>query len=121
MAAEHPVTGIGFDYDRYYEEARRLGYMGTRLTAETIAERANSNGVVWLAVTLGFPMMIAFMICLWRQICFPERWLFFMILVVGNFGEALLLTPFFLIFAFSGMLTQVRLMKAANPVRLAYR
>jgi hypothetical protein len=105
VIAAHPVTGLGFSYERYYEEAERLGYRQSELSIETLTDRPNSNGVVWLGVTMGIPLAILFLLSLFHQPFFHEKWLFFGVIGLSSLAEALLLTPFLLMFAFAGMMS----------------
>ncbi|MCX8477967.1 MAG: hypothetical protein MT490_19430 [Sphingomonas sp.] len=114
IIAEYPLTGIGFDLDRYAEAAQRFGYRGTQLDLNSAAERVSSNGVITLAFMVGLPLFFVFVIGLFRQRFFPNRFIFGTALLMCFLTEALMLTPFFLMIMFSGLLN------AASP-RLAIR
>lgn len=115
VAAEHPITGIGFDYERYFEIAARVGYLETRLDARTIAERPNSNGIATLFYTLGFPMGLLFLWSLYNQRILAYRPVVFVLFILSLSSEALAFTPFIMLFVFSGLLLVKR--PAAAPPR----
>lgn len=104
VAASNPVVGIGFDYERYYAEAERVAYRETQLGDHAITERPNSNGIVTALYTMGIPLGLLFLAGLFTQPFLPLRWLFGAILLVSLMSEALLLTPFFLLFSFAGFM-----------------
>lgn len=104
----HPLLGVGFDDERYKREAARLGYADTRLDYSSTAERSSSNGIVALIASIGIPMSLPFLIAMFRQRFFPKQLLFGMMLMLAFTGEALMLTPFFLMLLFSAMLSRKR-------------
>lgn len=104
----HPLTGVGFDNERYKREAARLGYANTELGYSSTAERSSSNGLVALIASIGIPMSIPFLVAIFRQRFFPKPLLFGMLLVLSFTGEALVLTPFFLMLLFSALLSSRR-------------
>lgn len=110
----HPLTGVGFDNERYTSEAARLGYANSELGYSSTAERSSSNGLVALIASLGIPMSLPFLIAMFRQRFFPKPLLFGMVLVLSFIGEALMLTPFFLMILFSAMISRKR--EVAHPV-----
>ena len=113
VAAAYPLTGIGFDYERYYDEAARYGYLESQLATRTLTERPNSNGIVTMFYSIGFPLSLIFLLGLFRQIIFPDRLLFATIFILSLLAEALVFTPFFLMILFSGLLIR--------PVRVSAR
>lgn len=115
----HPLVGVGFDNERYKREAARLGYADTRLDYSSTAERSSSNGIVALIASIGIPMSLPFLIALFRQRFFPKQLLFGMMLLLSFTGEALMLTPFFLMLLFSAMLSRKR--EVSHPVALRPR
>ncbi|MBI2262599.1 MAG: hypothetical protein HYU62_13155, partial [Caulobacterales bacterium] len=104
----HPLVGVGFDDERYKREAARLGYADTRLDYSSTAERSSSNGLIALIASIGIPMSLPFLVAIFRQRFFPKPLLFGMMLVLAFTGEALMLTPFFLMLLFSAMLSRKR-------------
>jgi len=104
VARENPWFGIGFDYKRYFEESYFLGYKGTLLDDNSIIDRPNSNGIVIALYTLGIPLALIFFIGLYRQLLIEERALMFLTMFLSFSTEAMLFTPFALMFVFSGLL-----------------
>lgn len=104
IAAAYPLTGIGFDYDRYNQESEVYGYRDVDLNDDHITDRGNTNSFSALFASLGFPMGLMIMIGLVRQRFFRERLTFSMIMLISLSSESLLLTPFFSMLVFSGLL-----------------
>jgi hypothetical protein len=104
----HPWLGVGFDNDRYKAEASRLGYGGTELDFRATADRSSSNGLIALIASIGIPMSIPFLLAIFRQKFFRRPLLFGAVLTLSFFGEAVMLTPFFIMIMFSAMLSQQR-------------
>lgn len=124
IIGEYPLTGIGFDLDKYAEAAQRFGYRGTQLDLSSAAERVSSNGVITLAFMVGLPLFCVFVMGLFRQRFFPNQIIFGVALMMCFLTEALMLTPFFLMIMFSGLLNAasprmaVRRMRASNGPRV---
>lgn len=113
IVAEYPLTGIGLDPERYTELAQDFGYLETELELGSALERTNSNGLVGLAYTLGIPLFLVFIFGIIRQRFFPYSLAFTLFFIIAYIGEALALTPFFLMITFSGL---VRTGRARAPV-----
>lgn len=115
---ESPIFGIGFDVERYYELALRVGYFESQLDIQSLVERGNSNGIVSLAYMVGIPLFLVFMWALVNQRIFPHRLLAAAVVVISLGAESLALTPFFLIIFYSGLLPAPHaLMRAEHPRR----
>lgn len=108
IVREHPVFGIGFDYERYRDMATRVSTFDTQLSAESAAERTSSNGIILLMAMIGIPMFLVYMWGLARQRVLPHKWLVFLLFFLSFIGEALILTPFFLMFILSGFVSNRR-------------
>ncbi len=106
VALEQPLTGIGFDYEKYYDIAGRVGYREAELSKENITERGNTNGIVVLFYSLGFPLALVFLIGLLRQRLFRPGLLMGAVAMLSLTSESLSLTPIFLMLIFSGLLIQ---------------
>jgi hypothetical protein len=104
VAMTNPIVGIGFNYERYYEEASRVAYRETKLASTTIATRSNSNGIVTVLYSMGIPLGLLFLTGLFFQPFLPMRWLVGSMLLVSLMSESLMLTPFFLLFTFGGFM-----------------
>ena len=106
VALEHPLTGIGFDYEKYFDIASRVGYREAELSRENITERGNTNGIVVLLYSLGFPLAFVFLLGLLRQRLFRPGWLMASVAGLSLISESLSFTPIFLMLTFSGLLIQ---------------
>jgi O-Antigen ligase len=115
IIVEHPLIGIGFDYNQYYKASSELGYAETELPDRITLDRGNSNGIIFLLYSVGIPLGIPFLIGMFRQTLLPDRALVGLILFLGCFGESLIFTPFFLMFIFSGLLLRARMAPVALP------
>ena len=104
VLAAHPWIGIGFDHDRYKEEAARLGYADTQLAADQAAERSTSNGILFLLYSLGVPLSLPFLFGMFRQRFFPHRTLIGLLLFLSFLSESIISTPVFQMLIFSGLL-----------------
>ncbi|MDY7096632.1 MAG: hypothetical protein SXU28_00695 [Pseudomonadota bacterium] len=106
VALEQPWTGIGFDYERYFDVASQVGYREAELSRENITERGNTNGIVVLLYSLGFPLALLFLLGMLRQRLFRPGLLMAALAMLSLISESLSFTPFFLMLTFSGMLVQ---------------
>ncbi|MEL7216975.1 MAG: O-antigen ligase family protein [Pseudomonadota bacterium] len=104
VAAENPLTGIGFDYEKYFDASARVGYREANLSRDNITERGNTNGVVVLLYSVGIPLSLIFLIGLAFQRMFRPRFLFAGLIVLSLMAESLFFTPIVLMVAFSGLL-----------------
>lgn len=106
IAANYPLFGIGFNRDTYKDKAYQHGYMETPLANEAVDMRtnSNSNGIVTLFYTMGFPLALVFLFGLYRQRFFRMKPLVFALFFFSLIAEPLSLNPFFLMFIFSGLL-----------------
>jgi hypothetical protein len=117
VVLEHPLTGIGFDYDQYHRAANRLGYADTTLPGKLTEDRSNSNGVVFLLYSIGIPLAIPFFIGIFRQVLLPQqRLLVGVLLLLSLSGESIIFTPFFLMLIFSGIMLRRRPARAPQPL-----
>ncbi len=104
VVMEKPLTGIGFDYEKYFDLASQVGVRDVDLSRENITERPNSNGIVTLLYSVGIPLGLIFLWGAWRQRMFRPRWLFAMLILLSMTSEALFFSPFILLIVFSGLL-----------------
>lgn len=104
IIAEYPLAGIGFDHQRYLEVSAQFGYFEDTQTYEAFYGRTSSNGIVTMMYMVGIPLFLFYMAGLLRQRFFPHRLLIFLLLFLSFMTEALIATPFFLMFVFSGLL-----------------
>jgi len=104
VVQENPLTGIGFDYDRYREIANDVGYKETILSDENITERSNSNGIIMMLYSVGIPIGLIFLWGMMRQRFMRPRALYGAAMALTLLSESLVFTPFMLAVIFSGLL-----------------
>lgn len=107
LIQRYPLTGIGMD-QKAYLQAQSNDYDSELvldvLKQEAFFDRGNSNAVLMLMATLGLPISLLFLMALWRQTFSVQYgWLFYVIVLVSNLSEPLLMTPFFLFLMISGL------------------
>jgi hypothetical protein len=118
VIAEHPLLGIGFDNRTYYQLSGRVGFEDTLLDDEARTDRGSSNGIITLFYSLGIPIGLVFVFGLFRQQFVPHRVLFGICMLLSLFAEALFFSPFFLMLAFSGLMTRPGL-RVSRPAQTA--
>ena len=104
VVAANPLMGIGFDPEQYRSHANQLGFANTELDDSQTIDRGNSNGIVGLLYAVGIPLSLPFLWGLFRQRMLPDRALVGALLFISFLSEAIVLTPFFLLFILSGLL-----------------
>ena len=104
VIAANPWVGIGFDPDRYRALSGALAFQDTLLDERITQDRGNTNGIIALVYSVGIPLSLPFLWGLFRQRMLPDRLLVGGLLFVSFLTESIMLTPFFLIFIFSGLL-----------------
>ena len=102
---EHPIFGIGFSHERFQEEFYHYGRTVDTVLGDGALDRTMSNGVLHVAVTLGIPLAVVFIVALLRQRIFGNSLVVGGLIVLSMTTEALMLTPFFLAILFSGLIT----------------
>lgn len=115
VAMEHPITGIGFDYEKYFDVSSRVGYREANLSRDNITERGNTNGIVVLLYSVGIPLSLVFLAGLMFQRMFRPRLLFAGLIFLSLIAESLFFTPIILMIAFSGLLIRPRRSLARAP------
>ena len=106
IAVAHPILGIGFSKENYIGAASLYGFEDSELGEEFFRERpGTTNGIVQIIYSIGFPLALFIIISLFNQKLVPERIVFGTTLVIFMLGENLILTPFFLMFVFAGMIS----------------
>lgn len=117
VTMEKPFTGIGFDYEKYFDVAGRVGYREADLSRENITERSNTNGLVVLLFSVGIPLALVFFYGILRQRLFKPRLLFGGLIMLSLVSESLSLSPIMLMVTFSGLLIAPRRVRALIPGR----
>lgn len=108
VAVANPLLGVGFKYENYYVAAEKLGYRDTLFNGERIKNRDNTNGIVMLFYSMGTPLALIFIFGLFKQKLLDDRFLVALVVFISLFTEALVFTPFFLLFIFSGLTLLVK-------------
>lgn len=121
VVAANPWLGIGFDPDQYRAYANQLGFSNTDLDDRQTIDRGNSNGIVGLLYAVGIPLALPFLWGLFRQRMLPDRALVGTVLFISFLSEAIVLTPFFLLFLLSGLLRMPAAASQAPPRPTAVR
>jgi len=112
-----PFTGIGFDYEKYFDVAGRVGYREADLSRENITERSNTNGLVVLLFSVGIPLALVFFYGILRQRLFTPRLLFGVLIMLSLVSESLSLSPVMLMVTFSGLLIAPKRVRDLVPGR----
>ncbi len=122
VIAANPWVGIGFDPDRYRALSGPLAFDDTLLDDRITEDRGNTNGIIALVYSVGIPLSLPFLWGLFRQRMLPDRLLVGGVLFLSFLTESVMLTPFYLIFIFSGLLLAPRAAKrphaSNNPDRI---
>ena len=108
---EYPLTGVGLSQQAYKAFKKTHSSLTNGYSQEfsdMVAERRSSNSVLYFFTRFGVPITLFWAFMLYRQtFCFEKRWLFFIIVIVENFSEPLLIEPFFLLIAASGFFSLI--------------
>ena len=104
VISEYPLLGIGFDHARYLAVSSTFPFADSLLSEKGMEDRATSNSLIYLTYTLGIPLAIVFLIGMFRQQFFRDRFLVGMLLVLSLFSEAIVYTPFILMIVLSAFM-----------------
>lgn len=108
---EYPLTGVGLSQQAYKAFKKTHSFLTSNYSQEfsdMVAERRSSNSVLYFFTRFGVPIALFWAFLLYRQTFFFEkRWLFFMLVIIENFSEPLLIEPFFLLIAASGFFSLI--------------
>lgn len=104
VIAEHPLIGIGFDHKRYIVETSNLPDSPSDIGYIIDPERQTSNGLLNITYSLGIPISLILLFGLFRQSLLPHKAAVGAIIFTCSLSEALLFTPFFMLFIFSGLI-----------------
>lgn len=108
LVVDNPLTGIGFSHSDYARESKQVVVSVEGLATDDLDGRSTSNGLLYLFYSIGIPLGLVLFLGLFRQHFFEQRLLFGAILTLSLIGEALIFTPIFLMFAFSGLARKKR-------------
>lgn len=108
ILSDHPILGIGFNDNSYLNYAGSTSADTSMLSLQDTNGRFNTNGVMVVLYSLGIPMGIFLIGSFFFQIFFDHKILFGMIILLMLSSSPLAFNPFFLLFAFSGMMAPSR-------------
>lgn len=107
MTREYPITGIGLSQDAYVAFKKTHNSLINNYSQEftdLILERRSSNSVMLFLTRFGIPFSLLWFFMLFKQdLIGGNRWLLLFIIIAENFSEPLLMEPFFILFAASGL------------------
>ena len=104
IVADNPLFGIGFATDAYRARSRQLTSLVMDLPEHDAEDRANSNGLLQIPISIGIPLALPLFIALFRQQFFEKRVIFVATVLLSLGGQSLSFTVFFLFLFFSGMM-----------------
>ena len=103
IAAENPVIGIGANTDRFKQMRSKIAWQG-KLSGSKTKDSGTTNGIISLMYIWGIPFSLWYLWALIRQnILYKNRWLMSILLILSLSSEPLAMTPFFLLFVYSGL------------------
>lgn len=107
ISLKYPLTGMGLSSERYLDEQQLIAVEAdpaTGLLAEILVDRGNTNSLLMMPASFGWPVAIMFLYFLYRQkLILQRRWLFLTMVGMVTFSEPLLFTAFFALFMASGL------------------
>lgn len=103
IAYENPLIGIGANTDRFKQMRSRIAWQG-ELTGSQTKDTGNTNGLISLMYIWGIPLAIWYLWGLCRQkLISSSKWVMAVLLLLSLNSEPLAMTPFFLLFTYSGL------------------
>lgn len=114
FAQEYPLIGIGFDSQKYQRISRGMS-LQTYEGVDVSSERGNSNTISEVLVFFGIPLLIFFLIALYKQKIFPNKKMTFVVLVISLATEPLFVTTIIFLILLSATC------KLNNNQRIAYQ
>lgn len=110
------LTGIGFGNENYLKAQGASSFFQS---AEILEVRPNSNSIMLLFVSFGIPLaMIILRYLSLQQVIMGNRWLLFLMLVVGLSSEPLIFTGFFMMVMISGAVSPRHSPSTVSPSAL---
>ena len=103
LAYKNPLIGIGANTDRYKQMRSKIRRQGELSGAKT-KNSGTTNGLISLMYIWGLPIAVWYLWGMCRQtIVGGPRWLIATLLLLSLNSEPLAMTPFFLLFIYSGL------------------
>ena len=104
VIAQYPILGIGFSHARYLDVSQRNPFADSQISTEAMEDRPTTNGLIYLYYSLGVPIGTIMLLGLLRQKLLQHRLISTVVFILSLFGEAIVFTPFILMFIFSALL-----------------
>lgn len=112
ITGRYPLTGIGMSGDTYKSVKSSSASLLSGYSSEfvdLIADRRSSNSIMYFLTRFGIPFVFAWFFLVYKQSLTKEkRWLFLLIIIISNLSEPLILDPFFVLIACSGLYSLFR-------------
>ena len=119
ISLQHPLTGIGLDFDKYKEYRSEFYFSTNTLDAfrdETGVElkventdEGISNSFMFLLSSMGFPTFFLLMIMFFKQHIFTKnKTQIYIIIILSLMSSPILLRPFFFSIIISGFLSSFK-------------
>lgn len=112
LTRKYPLTGIGLSVDTYKAvKAADKSFLNSYSNEfiDAILDRKSSNSVMYFFTRFGIPFTLFWFICIYRQsLTVGKKWLFFLIIMISNLSEPLILDPFFVLITCSGLYSLFR-------------
>jgi hypothetical protein len=112
ISRQYPLTGIGLSEDTYKAVKSANNSFFTNYSQDftnILLDRRSSNSVMFFLTRFGIPFTLGYFIVLYRQKLFEKKkWLIFLIIILSNLSEPLLLSPFFVLIAASGFYSMIK-------------
>lgn len=103
IAYENPLIGIGANTERFKQMRSQIAWQG-ELTGSQTKDSGNTNGLVGLMYVWGIPLAVWYLWGVCRQkIISGSKWIMAVLLLLSLNSEPLAMTPFFLLFTYSGL------------------
>lgn len=119
ITSQYPLTGIGLSEDTYKAVKNASNTIFANYSQDftnLVLDRRSSNSVMYFLTRFGIPFSLGCFIILYRQSLFAKKkWLFFLIVMLSNLSEPLLISPFFILIAASGFYDTVKFKLKTSP------
>ncbi|MFA4870260.1 MAG: hypothetical protein WC623_18825 [Pedobacter sp.] len=112
LTIRYPITGLGLSEKTYQrvknnENSILNGY--SQEFIDNIFDRRSSNSIMYFLSRFGMLFSFFWFYYLFKQrIVINKKWLFFVIIILANFSEPLIMAPFFILIVCSGLYESFR-------------
>ncbi len=97
----NPIIGIGMDSQQFRKQSTNLKLLGFNLANYKVRTRGNTNTIISIAMMLGLPVLLLFLLTLYRQRLFKANKTFFIIIILALSSEPLFPYPFVFLMSMS--------------------